>query len=157
MIQLEHINLVIKDLNKSLAFYRAAFPHWRIRAKGGGEWHGKPRVWVHFGDDYQYLALNEFGEGENRDLTGHQVGLAHFAFVVQNIDATIDRLQSAGFEIDNPGSKEPHRRNVYFIDPDGFEVEFVQYLSDLPSERNLAPEEVVAEAESAEAELKLVS
>ena len=151
MIQIEHINLVINNLDRSLAFYRAAFPHWHIRAKGGGHWYGKPRVWVHFGDDYQYLALNEFGEGENRDLTGHTVGLAHFAFVVSNIDATIERLQQAGFAISNPGAEEPHRRNVYFIDPDGFEVEFVEYSSDLPAERNQAPSEVAAAAEQANA------
>ncbi len=149
MIQLEHVNLVIKDLDQSLAFYRAAFPHWRIRAKGGGEWYGKPRTWVHFGDDYQYLALNAFGEGNNRDLKGHQVGLAHFAFVVDNIDALIERLEKAGFAVDNPGAQEPFRRNVYFIDPDGFEVEFVQYLSDLPAERNLAPDDVTLAAEQA--------
>ncbi len=149
MIQLEHVNLVIKDLDQSLAFYRAAFPHWRIRAKGGGEWYGKPRTWVHFGDDYQYLALNAFGEGNNRDLKGHQVGLAHFAFVVDNIDAMIERLEKAGFPVDNPGAQEPFRRNVYFIDPDGFEVEFVQYLSDLPAERNLAPDDVALAAEQA--------
>lgn len=142
MIQLEHINLVIKNLETSLAFYQAAFPHWHVRAKGGGEWYGKPRTWVHFGDDYQYLALNEFGEGENRNLSGHQVGLAHFAFVVQNIDAVIERLTAAGYPVTNPGAEEPFRRNVYFIDPDGFEVEFVQYLSDLPAERNLAPKDI---------------
>lgn len=147
MMQLEHINLVINHLERSLHFYRTAFPHWRIRAKGGGEWYGKPRVWVHFGDDYQYLALNEFGEGDNRDLSGHQVGLAHFAFVVQNLDAVIKRLQTAGYAIANPGNVDPFRRNVYFIDPDGFEVEFVQYSSDLPAERNLAPADVLAEAE----------
>lgn len=137
MMQLEHINLVIKDLNASLAFYQAAFPHWVIRDKGYGEWYGKPRTWVHLGDAFQYLALNEFGEGENRLLKGHQVGLAHFAFVTNNIDAVIARLENAGFNIDKPGAKNTYRRNVYFIDPDGFEVEFVQYLSDLPSERNL--------------------
>ena len=153
MIQLEHINLVINDLGPSLAFYRAAFPHWRIRAKGGGDWYGKPRTWVHFGDDYQYLALNEFGEGENRDLTGHKVGLAHFAFVVHDIDGVIKRLEMAGFTVSNPGSEEPFRRNAYFIDPDGFEVEFVQYLSDLPAERNLAPDEVVDAASLAQVEL----
>lgn len=137
MIQLEHINLVINNLDKSLAFYRAAFPHWDIRAKGGGEWYGKPRVWVHFGDDYQYIALNEFGVGENRDLKGHQVGLAHFAFVTHNLTALIERMQSAGYAVDKDGADEPFRRNVYYIDPDGFEVEFVEYMSDLPAERNI--------------------
>ncbi|WP_394170735.1 VOC family protein [Saccharospirillum alexandrii] len=136
-MHLEHINLVITSLDRSLAFYRAAFPHWRIRTRGEGTWYGKPRIWVHFGDDNHYIALNEMGEGNNRDLTGHQVGLAHFAYVTHNLDAVIKRLRQAGFEVTNPGSEEPHRRNAYFVDPDGFEVEFVQYLSDLPEERNL--------------------
>ena len=146
MTQLEHLNLVITDLDKSLIFYRAAFPHWRIRAKGGGEWYGKPRTWVHFGDDHNYLALNEFGEGENRNLEGHQVGLAHFAYVTQNIDALIERLVSAGFPVANAGADEPFRRNAYFIDPDGFEVEFIQYLSDLPEQRNAQPKDVTVAA-----------
>jgi len=138
MIQLEHVNLVVTDIAEALKFYRAAFPHWRLREQGQGEWYGKPRTWVHFGDDYQYLVFSDHGEGENRDLSGHQVGLAHFAFVTNNLDAVISRLGEAGFAIAKNGADEPHRRNIYFIDPDGFEVEFVQYLSDLPEERNLS-------------------
>ncbi|MEQ8315239.1 MAG: VOC family protein [Gammaproteobacteria bacterium] len=137
MIHLEHINLTVADIPAMLKFYQAAFPHWRVRTSGGGDWHGKPRKWLHFGDDFQYLALSDDGEGENRDLAGHQVGLAHFAFVTDNIDAVIERLAAAGFGIDKPGAEEPFRKNVYFIDPAGFEVEFVEYLSDLPAERNL--------------------
>lgn len=49
---LEHVNLVVTDLKKSLSFYQAAFPHWYIRSEGAGKWNGKPRKWIHFGDDY---------------------------------------------------------------------------------------------------------
>lgn len=136
-MHLEHINLVVSDVNAMLNFYRAAFPHWRIRDQGRGEWHGKPRTWLHFGDDYHYIALSDHGEGENRRLAGYQVGLAHFAYVTHNLDAVIERLEKAGYQIALAGADEPYRRNVYFIDPAGFEVEFVEYLSDLPSERNL--------------------
>ena len=136
MLQLEHVNLVVSDMKAELDFYGAAFPHWKVRASGTGEWYGKPRKWLHFGDDYQYLAFNDHGEGKNRDLEGHSMGLAHFAFVTDNIDAVIDRLQKAGFKIAKEGADEPWRRNVYFEDPAGFEVEFVQYLSDLPEQRN---------------------
>lgn len=138
MIQLEHLNLVVRDIEASLAFYRAAFPHWRIREEGEGDWNGKPRRWLHFGDDYQYLTFNDNGVGDNRDLAGHQTGLAHFAFVTANLDALLARLQEAGFGPSKDGADEPYRRNVYFIDPNGFELEFVQYLSDLPAERNLS-------------------
>lgn len=135
-MRLEHLNLVVNDIPESLAFYEAAFPHWSIRSEGRSEWHGVERNWVHFGDEYQYLTFNDDGTGENRDLAGHQTGLAHFAFVINNIQSLVDRLEDAGFKIAKPGAANRFRKNVYFIDPDGFEVEFVQYLSDLPKERN---------------------
>jgi len=136
MLQLEHLNLVVKDIPKALEFYQAAIPHWHVRGGGENEWYGKARHWIHFGDDYQYITLNNNGEGENRDLTGHQVGLAHFAFVTNDLKRLVQRLADAGFEIDKPGADDPHRSNVYYLDPDGYEVEFVQYFSDLPEERN---------------------
>lgn len=136
MIHLEHLNLVVNDIPQTIAFYSAAFPHWRIRGGGENDWYGKPRSWVHFGDDYQYLAFNDNGAGENRNLEGHQVGLAHFAFVTNDIKGVIGRLQQAGFEIALEGAEDEYRENVYFIDPDGYEVEFVEYLSDEPSRRN---------------------
>jgi len=135
-MRLEHINLVVTDIQESLQFYQAAFPHWKIRSKGESLWSGVKRNWVHFGDDYQYLAFNDNGIDENRDLAGHQVGLAHFCYVTNNIDAVIIRLKQAGFEVAKPGAENDFRKNVYFIDPSGYEVEFVQYLSDIPRERN---------------------
>ncbi|WP_100753850.1 VOC family protein [Vibrio salilacus] len=138
MLQLEHINLVVRDIPTTLAFYQAAFPHWFVRDEGQGEWYGKSRNWLHFGDEYQYLALSDHGEGENRELSGHQVGLAHFAFVTNNLDAMKARLSQAGYQIAKGGSIDAYRKNVYYLDPAGFEVEFVEYLSDNPKERNLS-------------------
>ena len=140
MLYIEHINLVVKDIPEVLKFYQAAFPHWQVRDEGDSDWYGKPRKWLHFGDDYQYLALADNGEGEGRDLAGHTPGLAHFAFVTGNIDAMIERLAAAGFDVDKPGADEPYRKNRYFIDPAGNEVEFVEYLSDVPELRNLSSE-----------------
>lgn len=137
MLQIEHLNLVVSDIPASLKFYQAAFPHWQVRDSGDSEWSGKARKWLHFGDEYQYLTLNDNGVGENRDLSGHQTGLAHFAFVTNEIDSIIRRLGDAGFEVAKDGADEPYRKNVYFIDPSGFEVEFVEYLSDIPEQRNL--------------------
>ncbi len=136
MMYLEHLNLVVKDLKKSLNFYQIAFPHWKIRAEGDSDWYGKARHWLHFGDDYHYLALSDHGEGLNRDLAGHSIGLAHFCYVTNNLEAVVNRLTAAGYEIASNGAENKFRKNVYFIDPDGFEIEFVEYLSDVPAERN---------------------
>lgn len=138
MLQLEHLNLVVTDIPTTLAFYQAAFPHWWVRDSGDSVWSGKPRKWLHFGDDYQYLTFNDNGDGDNRDLAGHQPGLAHFAFVTDNLDAIVERLRAAGFEPAKDGADEPYRKNIYYVDPAGFEVEFVEYRSDLPAQRNLS-------------------
>ncbi|MDN3680866.1 VOC family protein [Vibrio tapetis subsp. quintayensis] len=138
MIKLEHVNIVVKDIPEMLKFYQAVFPHWYVRDEGQGEWYGKPRNWLHFGDEYQYIALSDHGEGENRELSGHQVGLAHFAYVTNDIQSVIDRLTHVGFSVAKTGATEPYRKNVYFVDPSGFEVEFVEYLSDDPKLRNLS-------------------
>ena len=142
---LEHVNLVVADIDAMLHFYRAAFPHWQIRDEGRGEWYGKPRKWLHFGDDYHYLALSDHGEGNNRELAGHSVGFAHFAYVTNSLDAVVARLNNAGYAIAKTGADEPFRKNIYFVDPAGFEVEFVEYLSDIPAERNLNQDQVRAE------------
>lgn len=136
MITLEHINLVVSNIEQALKFYQAAFPHWSIRGGGTNEWNGKSRNWLHFGDDYQYLAFNDNGVDENRDLSGHQIGLAHFAYVTSDIKGVIQRLAQAGFTVDKEGPEDEYRSNVYFIDPSGYEVEFVEYYSDVLAHRN---------------------
>ena len=134
---LEHLNIVVKDLDQTLVFYRAAMPHWRVRGGGESTWYGVKRKWLHFGDDNQYLSFNDSGTGKVRELTSNALGVAHFAYVVNNLDALIGRLNAAGFEVRIWGGNEPHAKSVYFIDPNGYEVEFLQYLADLPSERNV--------------------
>ena len=64
------------------------------------------------------------------------MGLAHFAFVTNDLKGIIERLAQAGFTVDKEGAEEAARDNVYFIDPNGYEVEFVQYHSDIPEIRN---------------------
>ena len=137
MIKLEHANLVVDDIAPTLEFLQTAFPDWKIRGRGEMTWYGKPRNWVHVGTDDTYLTLNDNGEGPNRDLAGHAPGLAHLGFTVNDLDALIARLEAKGYIIDIKGTDHPFRKNVYFVDPAGFQFEFVEYLSDEAAERNL--------------------
>ncbi|MBR9727069.1 VOC family protein [Shewanella intestini] len=135
-MHLEHLNLVVSDLQQTLAFYQAAMPHWSIRGRGEGLWHGVQRQWVHFGDDYHYLSFNDNGTGQIRDVKSHDLGLGHFAYVVSDIDSLVNRMTLAGFNIAINGATDESHKSVYYIDPNGYEVEFLQYFSDIPSERN---------------------
>ena len=136
MLYLEHLNLVVKDIPRALAFYQAAFPHWRIRGKGRSKWHGKPRCWLHFGDDYLYLALSDHGDSDIRDNSGYQVGLSHFAFVTDELVKVTQRLKAAGFIGKQGDGTSGIRNNTYFVDADGYEIEFVEYLTEVVSRRN---------------------
>ena len=43
---------------------------------------------------------------------------------------------AAGYKESTPPNTHPHRKRVYFYDPEGNDWEFVQYFSDDPAERN---------------------
>jgi catechol 2,3-dioxygenase-like lactoylglutathione lyase family enzyme len=142
MIHLEHANLVVNDIEPTLTFLQAAFPHWRERASGSSTWYGKPRKWLHFGDDFTFITLNDNGDGAPRDLEGHAPGLAHLGFTVTDIERLVERLKSKGYTPSVALDTQGYRRNVYYIDPAGLEFEFIEYLSDDPAERNADPTEV---------------
>jgi len=140
--RIEHVNLVVTAIDPTAKFLAAAFPNWRIRGEGGGEWAGVPRRWAHIGDDDNYLTLNEFllpeaARGRHRDLQSTEPGLAHVGFQVADLDTVVSRLKDAGYEPHHFGEAHPHRRNFYYIDTEGLEFEFVEYSSDVPAEKNL--------------------
>ena len=137
MLRLEHINIVVSDIEPTLKFLRAAFPDWDIRGEGRDEWEGHPRRWLHFGDNDNYLTLNDHGRGAQRDLKGTSPGLAHIGFEVPSVGDVIARLKEAGFEPSHLGASHPYRNNVYYIDDGGLEFEFTEYLSEAPEEKNL--------------------
>ena len=55
---------------------------------------------------------------------------------VEDADALRERMLAAGYQEGYVPEPHPHRKRVYFIDPDGIEFEFIQYYSDDPAERN---------------------
>lgn len=134
--KIEHANLVVTDIEQTKDFLQTAFPMWRVRGEGEGTWNGKPRRWLHLGTDHYYITLNDNGEGLNRDLQGHQPGLAHIGFVVDDGEEILSRLNAKGYELRILSEDSPYRRSYYFVDPQGFEFEFVEYSSEIPSEKN---------------------
>jgi len=137
MVRLEHINLVVKDIEPTLHFLVTAFPHWYVRGSGEGKWGNKQRCWVHVGDDDYYITLNDQGEGNTRSLSGSTQGLAHIGFVVDELSGIVERLTSNGFDIDIVGRDHPYRQTIYFCDPAGFQFEFIQYSSTQPHQKNM--------------------
>ncbi|NRA19157.1 MAG: VOC family protein [Oceanospirillaceae bacterium] len=137
MVKLEHVNLVVSDIDKTVDFIQTAFPDWVVRGRGESEWYGNKRNWVHVGNDDYYITLNDKAEGNNRNLKSQTAGLAHIGFAVDDVAAISARLQNKGYQIATIGADHPYRKTIYFIDPAGFEFEFIQYLSEIPEQKNM--------------------
>jgi catechol 2,3-dioxygenase-like lactoylglutathione lyase family enzyme len=133
----EHINATVQDIDRAVRFFTTALPEWRVR--GGGtldDWYGKNVRWLHVGDDAHYIALQGGGEGPGPDWQSHGSGIKHVGIVVPSADAVVARLQSAGFELDHWSADHAHRRRVYFMLGDDFQVEFVEYKTQDAALRN---------------------
>lgn len=126
-VSLEHVNLTVGSIDKTVRFLTAAFPEFQIRGRGLHE--GNP--WTHIGTDETYIALNE-----SPVARAERGPLNHIGFVVDNAEAVTTRLREAGFEEGMVVAPHPHRTRKYFLDGDGIEWEFVEYFSKDPAERN---------------------
>lgn len=123
---LEHVNLTVSDLEATAKFYGELLGlkiRWR-REQGSPE---TPAI--HIGDDRSYLALFQADPAKSGRLGEPEygrVGFNHVGFVIDDLDAKVAWLAQRGIETEIIDDYEPGRR-AYFIDPDGFEVELVEY------------------------------
>jgi catechol 2,3-dioxygenase-like lactoylglutathione lyase family enzyme len=133
--RLEHANLCVHDIDAVVRFLRTAFPDFQIRrdAVEPGGWR-----WLHVGTHETYIALTEANTEEARRGTPYKgrPGLNHLAYEVDDVESLRDRLRAAGYQESTPPNAHPHRKRVYFYDPEGNDWEFVQYLSDDPGKRD---------------------
>jgi catechol 2,3-dioxygenase-like lactoylglutathione lyase family enzyme len=119
-VTLEHSFFHVKDLDRTLAYYRTILPEWSVRWDGREE---RGDRWVHFGPagaegQPGYLSICE---DEGATGTGH-IGFAH-----PDVNALEARLDLAGIRATDRGDDGRYRR-IYLEDPDGHELEFVQRL-----------------------------
>lgn len=133
---LEHANVTVPDIDAAIAFLKIVEPQFKIRhdaiAEGGFRW-------VHIGTDDSYIALEEphsGGEAQKTRQSYHDRGVNHLAWVVEDFDAVVQRLEAQGYRKGIPVDAHPHRKRAYYFDSADLEWEIVEYLSDNPAERN---------------------
>jgi catechol-2,3-dioxygenase len=117
--EIGHLVLNVTDVERSTAFYRdvVGFQVARYRPGGTG-------TFLTCGEVHHNLALFKAPQGAQPVQKG-QVGLNHFAFKVDNysaLQAAHERLVEAGATIDHIVD-HGMTRSVYFLDPDGIEME----------------------------------
>lgn len=122
-LRIEHINISVRDADRSSAILSAIFgwtERWRgSPATGGGRT-------IHLGSATSYVALYtpDISPTDSRWTKG--VPLNHVGVEVDDLDATEAAVIAAGLIPFSHGDYEPGRR-FYFFDPDGIEWEVMSY------------------------------
>ena len=121
----EHVNVTVSDPANTAQMLIDIFD-WKIRWQGEAIYEG---FTIHVGSENSYLALYTLDPtSQNYDTHRSLAGLNHVALVVDDLDATEQKVISAGFEPTSHADYEPGRR-FYFHDHDGIEFEVVSYSS----------------------------
>jgi len=124
---LGHAVLRVRDLERSLVFYRDVLGLKEVARYGGR------MVFLSCGENHHDLALQQIGKGAP-DPNPAAVGLYHLAFKVgDDLQDLVDmkkRLEAAGVQI--LGSSD-HKvsKSLYVLDPDGIEIEL--YIDEDPA------------------------
>ena len=135
MQMLEHIHVNVDSITKTEEFMAIALPEFTRRggdveriSESGEDLNG----WAHIGNSTCYIALTERAGAESMK------DLRHIGVVVDDVEALMSRLSAAGYEPadDSALDSHPHRRRVYYIDGNGLDWEFIEYLSARDEERN---------------------
>lgn len=124
---LDHLNLTVRDLPKTLNFYRELLG-FEIVERGVRE-DGIPWCIVKSGE--ALLCLYEFPElksGPAYPELPAQQGLSHFAFRIDSGEAIARKLKEVGIELLFGGAIEwPHSTSYYLSDPTGHHIELVDW------------------------------
>jgi catechol 2,3-dioxygenase-like lactoylglutathione lyase family enzyme len=129
--QLDHVNISVADIDRTVAFLRIAFPELRIRGGGKGQFGEVATEWLHLGLDELYVSINTANPIEEREKPHEsaETGINHVGFIVEDRDDLLSKYQAAGFTCE-PVDELPSRKRLYVADGDHIIWEFIQYLSD---------------------------
>ena len=130
LVGVGHVDLVCRDLERSLAFYAAVFGPLGLEAPF--------LVEGERGEEIHYLRFPAAGSGsiglrqalEEQEFELYAPGLHHLALAVESaeeVDAVHERVVEAGGEVLHAPRLWPEYHPAYyatfFLDPDGFRIE----------------------------------
>lgn len=136
-IYLEHANITVPDIDQAIAFLQVIEPGFYVRRD---ESPPNSHRWAHVGNEQVYIALQTAGPGSDAQMPRRayeNFGVNHLAWVVDDFDAVIQRLEQQGYQQGLLVKPHRFRKRAYYYDGAGFEWEIIQYLSSQDQQRNI--------------------
>ncbi len=113
---LNHINLNVSDINRSVKFYQQAFG---LQVEF---WEGKKMVFLNTPGAHDTITLCQVDKGEPIGAGG----VSHFGFGAAEkgrLDEMVKQVEQAGGKLLSRGEHAPGIPYAYFADPDGYVIE----------------------------------
>ncbi|GAA3632207.1 VOC family protein [Flavivirga jejuensis] len=123
--RIEHINMTVSNLEKSYDFYHQLFGFKKTWEGTAFAEIGQVRC-CHLGIGEIYLSFFEAEEQGNYQPNYGINGINHFAFEVESLIPFREKLKELNVNIHIDENYEPGER-IYFYDPNGVEIELVEY------------------------------
>jgi catechol 2,3-dioxygenase-like lactoylglutathione lyase family enzyme len=114
---LTHVQLVVRDVHRSLAFYQAVFA-MEVRF-----WDGDRMVFIGTPGRRDTITLNQSDDVERAGATG---GVDHIGFRLldkSRLDDAVAAVIDAGGRLVERGEHTPDQPFAYVADPDGYVIE----------------------------------
>jgi glyoxylase I family protein len=115
---LNHVSFAVRDLGRSLAFYRDLLGLAELPRPD----FGVPGAWLGVGDAQIHLIQTPAGMDVGSPPTSINPAAGHTAFFIDDFQATAVALRAAGL---TPLETSPEQGQMWVQDPDGHVIEFL--------------------------------
>ena len=131
-MRIQHVGLVVSDLERSRRFYAEALGLEEVPRPANFTFDG---AWFRFADTELHLlseAHTTGGAGQGDVGAGAARGLtSHIAFEVDDLEPALARLAKQGVELTGgPMPRGDGVTQVFFLDPDGYVLELFQWTGE---------------------------
>ena len=118
MIKLGSVSVMTSNIEEMKKFYTDVFEAFCDESHGGPD-----RCEIKFGDDFIVLCKTSRPPVIDPENCGME-------FVVDDVDAQYERLTALGVKMEPPVTYPWQWRAIGFKDPDGNNIDFVQYVGE---------------------------
>lgn len=129
-VGIQHLDLAVADVDRSLAFYDAVLGPLGLEEYGRGETYRGTEEVVYLQFGHSWIGFRPADGGSYKH---YEVGIEHFAFQVdtrEEVDAAHERCVAAGARIESPPEEhyaytDEDYYSFFAFDPDGIRIEVV--------------------------------
>lgn len=112
-LSIDHINMQVKNLAESVAFYQELFG-FEVKKEQPEE---NSKI---IGNDTIKLCLYEVPDNIQKG------GISHFGFHIENFDEVLAKCEEMNIQMLYGMLEWKHSRSVYIVDPSGHEIELAE-------------------------------